>query len=139
MTHEQAIDLLDNLIGFIEDSHGSDYDEALKLAIKALEQEPCEYAIARTIVNGEELGYLVADDILSDLPSVTPQKWIPVSERLPEHSGNYLVTIADSNYENGQVFKISWFYPSDHRWSFKNANVLAWMPLPEPYKAESEE
>lgn len=36
MTKEQAIDLLDNLIGFVEDSHGSDYDEALKMAIKAL-------------------------------------------------------------------------------------------------------
>ena len=28
MTREEAIDLLDNLIGFIEDSHGSDYDKA---------------------------------------------------------------------------------------------------------------
>ena len=37
MTREQAADLLDNLIGFIEDSHGSDYDQALKMAIKALE------------------------------------------------------------------------------------------------------
>lgn len=33
---EKAIDLLDNLIGFIEDNHGSDYDEAFKIAIKAL-------------------------------------------------------------------------------------------------------
>ena len=40
MTREEAIDLLDNLIGFVEDNHGSDYDEALKIAIKALEQEP---------------------------------------------------------------------------------------------------
>lgn len=36
MTKEQAVELLDNLIGFIEDSHGSDYDQALKMAIKAL-------------------------------------------------------------------------------------------------------
>ena len=40
MNREEAIDLLDNLIGFVEDNHGSDYDEALKIAIKALEQEP---------------------------------------------------------------------------------------------------
>ena len=40
MTREEAIDLLDNLIGFVEDNHGSDYDKALKIAIKALEQEP---------------------------------------------------------------------------------------------------
>ena len=38
MTKEQAIDLLDNLIGFIGDSHGSDYDQALKMAIKALRE-----------------------------------------------------------------------------------------------------
>ena len=40
MTREEAIDLLDNIIGFIEDNHGSDYDKALKIAIEALEQEP---------------------------------------------------------------------------------------------------
>lgn len=50
MTREEAIDLLDNLIGFVEDNHGSDYDEALKLAIKALEEEPCEDAISRQAV-----------------------------------------------------------------------------------------
>ena len=38
MTREEAIDLLDNLIGMIEDNHNSDYDTALKMAIKALEQ-----------------------------------------------------------------------------------------------------
>ncbi len=47
MNREEAIDLLDNLIGFIEDNHGSDYDEALKIAIKALKQESCEDAIHR--------------------------------------------------------------------------------------------
>ena len=39
MTKEEAIDLLDNLIGMIEDNHNSDYDTAFKMAIKALEQE----------------------------------------------------------------------------------------------------
>ena len=40
MTKEKAIELLDNLIGMIEDNHGADYDTALHMAIKALEQEP---------------------------------------------------------------------------------------------------
>ena len=40
MTREEAIDLLDNLIGMVEDNHKSDYDTALQMAIKALEQEP---------------------------------------------------------------------------------------------------
>lgn len=38
MTREEAIDLLDNLIGMIEDNHNSDYDTAFRMAIKALEQ-----------------------------------------------------------------------------------------------------
>lgn len=34
---EESIDLLDNLIGMVEDNHDSDYDTALKMAIKSLE------------------------------------------------------------------------------------------------------
>ena len=37
MTKKEAIDLLDNLIGMIEDNHGSDYDSAIRMAIDALE------------------------------------------------------------------------------------------------------
>ena len=36
MTKQEAIDLLDNLIGMIEDNHGSDYDSAIRMAIDAL-------------------------------------------------------------------------------------------------------
>ena len=36
MTVEKAIDLLDNLVGMIEDNQGNDYDEALKMAINSL-------------------------------------------------------------------------------------------------------
>ena len=55
--------------------------EWLKDYKRLLEQQPCEDcisreavedAIAETIVNGESLGYGVAYDILSGLPSVTP-------------------------------------------------------------------
>ena len=40
MKREEAIDLLDNLKGMIEDSQSNDYDEAFNMAIEALEQEP---------------------------------------------------------------------------------------------------
>lgn len=47
-------------------------------------RQAVEDAIANTIVNGEELGYAVAYDILSDLPSVNPQPktghWILLDE-----------------------------------------------------------
>ena len=40
MNREKAIDLLDNLIGMVEDNQESDYDTALKMGIQALSQEP---------------------------------------------------------------------------------------------------
>ena len=39
MSREEAIDLLDNLIGMVDDNHDSDYDTALKMAIKALQAQ----------------------------------------------------------------------------------------------------
>ena len=50
MTREEAIDLLDNLIGMIEDNRNSDYDTAFRMAIKALEQEQSGDLISRDAV-----------------------------------------------------------------------------------------
>ena len=36
MDRKEAADLLDNLIGMVEDNHGEDYDTALKMGIEAL-------------------------------------------------------------------------------------------------------
>lgn len=36
MTNKEAIDLLSNLIGMVEDTHGNDYDNAFHMAIEAL-------------------------------------------------------------------------------------------------------
>ena len=58
------------------------------------------------------------------------QRWIPVSERLPEKNGEYLIT-----GRQGAVNKRRYH---DGHW-YGNWSVLAWMPLPEPYKAESED
>lgn len=38
MTRDEAINLLDNLLGMVEDNHGSDYDMAIHMAIDALSQ-----------------------------------------------------------------------------------------------------
>ena len=38
MRNEEAINLLDNLIGMVSDNHDSDYDTALRMAIDALRQ-----------------------------------------------------------------------------------------------------
>ena len=56
-------------------------------------------------------------------------RWIPVSEKLPEENGGYLVTV-----KRGYVTTALWVGNAEN-WK----EVTAWMPLPEPYKAESED
>ena len=38
MSSEEAVDLLDNLLGMIEDSQGNDYDKALHMGIEAIKK-----------------------------------------------------------------------------------------------------
>ena len=100
MTKKEAIDLLDNLIGFIEDNHGSDYDEALKIAIKALEQELCEDAISRQAVMDElnRLGRNAFKDdtdydnfftFVDNLPSVNPTSNVSIQITEREKYGRF--------------------------------------------------
>lgn len=77
------------------------------------------------------------------LPSVQP-KWIPCSERMPEpESATYWVCT-----DTGCQCSCRWtnhnrFWPSlltDWHWNPfdtpQYSKVIAWMPLPEPYKGE---
>lgn len=100
-------------------------------------QQPCENYISREAVNTliDELATsTIMQDIL-DLPSVTPKaKWIPVSERLPEETGYYLVTLDHGTW--GLATVQGEFDAINNRWNYDR--VIAWMPFPEPYKAESE-
>ena len=64
--------------------------------------------------------------------------WIPCSERLPGKWGDYLVTKKEIgwNCEEYQANDIAYY----DREGFHKANtVLAWMPLPEPYRRGEEE
>ena len=73
---------------------------------------------------------------LKTLPSA--QQWIPVTERLPDSFGDYLVSVKSIgwNYEEYVVNDIAYWDSSE---GFHKADeVVAWMPLPEPYKEEDD-
>ena len=64
--------------------------------------------------------------------------WIPCSERLPEEYGEYLVWWTDIT--RGQYYEIVQYEP-DNGWigeipqAFEGKySVIAWQPLPEPFK-----
>lgn len=63
--------------------------------------------------------------------------WIPVSERLPDVSGTYQVTCMDGRIHRSTYAK---FQSKLKRWELTGARsywkVIAWMPLPEPYKED---
>jgi hypothetical protein len=58
-----------------------------------------------------------------------PPRWIPVTERLPEERGLYLTTTKDK-----AVYCDHWNEDNFDRTEI----VIAWMPLPEPYRKEAE-
>lgn len=92
------------------------------------------------------------DEIIQTLTQKSKTgEWIPVSERLPREDGQYLVY-----YEGtiiGSCIEIMWysepsmpnvdvsgkhFYRSDSEWGdIIYDEVIAWMPLPKPYRKDS--
>ena len=72
-------------------------------------------------------GVRLARNIIEDLPSA--QQWIPCSERLPDQNGKYLVV--------GRQKAINILKFDGGRW-YGKWGVVAWMPLPSPYREETE-
>ena len=66
----------------------------------------------------------------------TTIEWVPVAEGLPERTDRYMVTT-----KYGEVLRATWsrvfglFWNNDEDLT---PNIIAWAPLPDPYRAEEE-
>lgn len=93
-----------------------------------------------------ELGVKIMD-FIENMDDEKENGWIPVSERLPEKDGRYLVTFKNGikvcMVGYGSCKRTVLGYPIGHGWySLEEAqyyaedSIIAWMHLPEPYKED---
>lgn len=85
------------------------------------------------VVALKDVNKLIREIYSSNQCKCTELKWIPVEERLPEESLNSV--IGWDAYRERCVFVQ--YYMND--WILGNhesVNIVAWMPLPEPYRKE---
>lgn len=102
------------------------------------------WRMSRTVqINKQTMEYQTRKP--TDFPTIEPQpeqRWIPCSERLPDHPENndyYLVTIQCEHYDGWDDYVTGFAEWTKHGWDelscyIGQIKVIAWMPLPEPYK-----
>lgn len=78
-----------------------------------------------------------AKGIVQEVAEEYKDGWIACSERLPEDDSICIVTVEYPNNET--VVDYGWFDRKSVCWfvgtqEFRTSNILAWQPLPEPFK-----
>lgn len=98
-------------------------------AINELEKEVDEYWTGWDMEYAQSIKEAIT--IIESIDAA--REWIPVTERLPETHGLYMVT-----FDNGNVYVArydgGWYTIDSYGLLSMSSYVVAWMPLPEPYK-----
>lgn len=131
MKAQEAIEILKGMQSPLQDYADMVGAPAWAYGCRYVYPEPEDYAIEEAITALEEK---------------QNRRWIPVSERLPEEQKFYLVTIAKNTgghdieycfYECGKWLMIADGNSEENTcWEEEVKKVVAWMPLPEPYKPD---
>jgi len=74
----------------------------------------------------------VAEALEMAIKALEQTTWIPVSKRLPEDKQGCIVTVQG---DSKTFIDIVTYYAEEHSFLYyEECNVLAWMPLPQPYR-----
>jgi len=111
-----------------------------------------KYADEYNLVNGaadtiEELSAKLHNSQMERSSMYYNGGWIPCSERLPEKDDQYICTVKfkhENGYPDEETHAVEYIkayggWDMDRFFNECNPRLIAWMPLPEPYKAESED
>ncbi|WP_085332190.1 DUF551 domain-containing protein [Klebsiella pneumoniae] len=117
---------------------------AFKLALAAMDSEPVAW-ISQSNLDALSRGHdaLVksTDNVVQPVPlyrhaqqPVVPDRWIPVSERLPDEGGRYLAWVQQQNDLGLSQWADNVGYQPDSLGFRVTGRVTHWMPLPAPPK-----
>lgn len=114
-------------------------------------EELCDIMAEKCGENGESIWNqfrtVVECSPTVDVPERNAGKWIPVTERLPEADNRVLICNDKGRYMVGFIKSWRW----GNEWSYQcnmydydaydereQGKLVAWMPLPEPYREETD-
>ena len=109
--------------------HGSTVGECLEAVKIVLDMETHNSISKKMIISVCKWLVGVAEK------AVSPYRWIPCSERMPEESEYYIITANDGV---GHRTTFAKFQKKAKSWDLTGARsywrVIAWMPLPKPFE-----
>lgn len=130
MTRGDAIERLE----FLKGVYSVDTETALDMAIESLQTD-----IIMRDATAEERASV--QRYIDSISTEAVQGWIPCTERLPKEKERVLTYDNIGHIDFGQYDKGQWYWEAEACADYwmKNDGVLAWMPLPTPYKGGAEE
>ena len=115
----------------------AEYLRGYKDGLESVMKEECKDVISNLCESITEAVKHIIPLVMQNLEikaDLDAARWIPVSERLPEHDAETLVAVRD---ENGYYVIVATFRKNGF-WRMVEGEVTHWMPLPDPPAKDSD-
>ena len=103
------------------------YEDLVKLARHCAEVDAC----INCPVGGCQGVTGIMNRLADAIEELSKPRWISVTERLPEKSGDYLV------FDDCRNLYVNEWHCLLKKWQYDDSRITHWMPLPEPPKEET--